>query len=73
MLKDLPQVQALSVSQKLELVDEIWMSMEDDAENLGISEEEKIILDQRWAEYLSDPSSALTLEQFKTRLGELRA
>lgn len=65
-LADLPQVRALSAEQKLELVDELWQDVARDLEKLEISAVEKELLDERWAAFLKDPSSALTLEQFKT-------
>jgi hypothetical protein len=39
---------------------------------LEVSTEAKGMLDERWAAFLQDPASALTLEQFKERLKALR-
>lgn len=72
-LTDLPQVQALSVREKLELVDELWKAVSEDLNALKVTQEEKDILDQRWDAYLQDPSSALTLDQFKLQMRALRA
>ena len=72
-LTELPQVQALSVREKLELVDEIWKSVAPDLEGLEVSAEDKVLLDQRWASFLDDPSTALTPEKFKEQLKAIRA
>lgn len=72
-LTGLPQVQALSVREKLELVDEIWISVASDLDTLEVSPEEKEKLDQRWADFIGNPSSALTPEQFREQLQAIRA
>lgn len=71
-LTDLPQVRALSAREKLQLVDELWLSVAPELDALEVSGEEKTLLDERWAAFLEDPASALTLEQFKDRLKALR-
>ncbi len=72
-LAEFPQILSLSVREKLELVDEIWKSASPDADLLDVSEEEKQLLDERWAEFLAAPEAALTVEQFKDQLELLRA
>jgi putative addiction module component (TIGR02574 family) len=71
-LVDLPEVRALPPSEKLELADELWTDAARDLESMGVPPQQQAILDRRWADFLSDPSSALTLEQFQERLRELR-
>jgi putative addiction module component (TIGR02574 family) len=71
-LSDLPEVQALAPEEKLQLVEELWQEIAGDLERLGVTPLEKEILDQRWAAFLRDPSSALDLDQFKRRVGEMR-
>jgi putative addiction module component (TIGR02574 family) len=71
-LTDFPAVQALSAQEKLLLVDELWLSVAPELDTLEVSEEEKGMLDERWAAFLKDPASALSLEQFKQRLKALR-
>ena len=71
-LTDLPEVQALSAREKLELVDELWKSLAAEWETLPVSDEEKRILDERWETFLQEPASALSLEQFRERLKALR-
>jgi putative addiction module component (TIGR02574 family) len=68
-LAELPAVLALSADEKLELLDELLLSV---AREIGsdISEEEKRLLESRWAEHLANPEKALTLEQFNEALDE---
>jgi putative addiction module component (TIGR02574 family) len=71
-LTDFPDVKALSAREKLQLVDEIWVSVAPELDALEVSAEEKGTLDERWTAFLKDPASALTLEQFKERLNNRR-
>ena len=71
-LSDLPKVEALPVREKLRLVDELWISAAPQLSALRVSAEEKAILDERWAVFLKNPESALTVEKFKQRLKGLR-
>jgi len=66
-LTELPAVLALSANEKLELLDELLQAV---ALDIGsdISDEEKRLLESRWAEHLVDPSRALTLDQFNEAL-----
>jgi putative addiction module component (TIGR02574 family) len=71
-LTDFPDVKALSAREKLQLVDEIWVSVAPELDALEVSAEEKGMLDERWTAFLKNPASALTLEQFKERLKKRR-
>ncbi len=71
-LADFPEVRALSAQEKLQLVDELWLSVAPQLVSLAVSREEKELLDARWAAFLKDPSSALTLEQFQEKMRKLR-
>ena len=71
-LRELPQVMALSTAEKLQLIDELWMSIEPELDQLEVSEEEKKLLDERWEKFLANPDSALTLDQVKERLAARR-
>jgi putative addiction module component (TIGR02574 family) len=72
-LTDLPQVEALSVREKLELVDAIWKNVSTSPEWMHVTQEEKDMLDARWADFLRDPGSALSVEAFKAKIHALRA
>ena len=39
-------------------------------EDVEISEEELLMLNERWEQYKASPESALTLEEFKKRLND---
>ena len=72
-LAELPQVLALSAREKLELVDEILQSVGSSIESMEVTQEEKDILDKRWSDFLKNPTSALTIDQFKDQITALRA
>lgn len=72
-LSELPQVQSLSVREKLELVDELWKAVSSDLDSMEVSQEEKDLLNERWSSFLQNPSSALSVDQFKKELNALRA
>lgn len=67
-LIDLPEPQNLPVREKLRLVDELWLSMTPELESLEVSQHEREALDERWATFLRNPRSALTLEEFQERM-----
>lgn len=71
-LANFPEVQHLPVREKLELVDELWLSIAPELDSLNVSEEEKVLLDERWAAFLKSPNSALTLGQFQEKMKALR-
>jgi putative addiction module component (TIGR02574 family) len=71
-LRELPQVMALSTAEKLQLIDELWMSIEPELDQLEVSEEEKKLLDERWEKYQKAPDSALTIEQMEALLAKRR-
>lgn len=72
-LTELPQIQALSVREKLELVDELWKAVSPELDSMEATQEEKDVLEERWAAFLQKPSSAFTIDQFKKELNALRA
>ncbi len=72
-LTELPQVQSLTVHEKLELVDDLWRSVSSEINTMEVTQEENDMLDLRWSRFLQNPSSALTVDQFKQELNALRA
>jgi putative addiction module component (TIGR02574 family) len=70
---ELPQVQLLSVREKLELVDDLWRAVSSDLDAMEVTQEEKETLDKRWSGFLENPTAALTVDQFKMALNALRA
>jgi putative addiction module component (TIGR02574 family) len=67
-LADLPEVRALSAVEKLQLVDDLWQEVAHDLGSLEVTQEQKAILDRRWAAFLKDPGCALSLDQFHAAL-----
>ena len=63
---------ALSTAEKLQLIDELWISLEPELNNLKVSDKEKRLLDDRWEKFLANPESALTLDQVKSLLAKRR-
>lgn len=58
----------LSVAERLELVETIWETLEQDGAVEPPSEELKRELDRRWAEHLRDPSAAKTWDETREDL-----
>ena len=71
-LAEFPQLQALSPRDKLQLVDELWIDVIHNVDSVEPSEQERSILDARWTSFITDPASAMTLEECKTRVRDLR-
>jgi putative addiction module component (TIGR02574 family) len=71
-LKELPQIMALSTAEKLELIDDLWISIEPKLQQIDVSGEEKKLLDDRWGKFLANPDSALTLDQVKALVAARR-
>lgn len=63
---------SLSVAERLQLVGDIWDSIAEEAnaapELLPLTEAEKVELDRRLAEYESDPSTAIPLDEGLDRI-----
>jgi putative addiction module component (TIGR02574 family) len=66
------QLDQMTIEEKLRLVDELWLSMTPELASLEVTPEDKELLDGRWAAFLEDPSSALTLEEFQQRMKATR-
>jgi putative addiction module component (TIGR02574 family) len=67
------QLDQMTIEEKLQLVDELWLSMTPELESLDVSQRDKELLDERWAAFLNDPSTALTLEEFQQRMKAIRS
>jgi putative addiction module component (TIGR02574 family) len=71
-LVDLPAVRALSIREKLELVDELWEDVGRGLDTVEVTALEKSILEQRWSQFLGEPASGLSLNEFKEKVETLR-
>ena len=64
------EIDRLTPTEKLLLVAEAWDSLSADVVSLPVTDAEKSVLDRRWADYLRNPGSALTQEEFDRRVDE---
>lgn len=69
-LAELPQLQTLSPAEKLELIGELWDSLEHPADFPALSNEVKALLDQRLAADDANPEATLTPEEFEKALDQ---
>ena len=60
----LHEITSLTPSEQLKIAQLIWDRLPDDF-GTDLSPAQQAELDRRWTEYKKDPSSALTLEEFK--------
>jgi putative addiction module component (TIGR02574 family) len=60
-------IDRLSVEERLQLIQEIWDSLDTDAETLPLTEAQKRELDRRIAALDADPSSAVAWEDVEAR------
>lgn len=72
-LADLPEVRALSAQEKLQLMDDLWQEVAHDLGSLEVPQEQRELLDQRWAAFLGDPNRALSLDQFNASIKTRRS
>jgi putative addiction module component (TIGR02574 family) len=61
-------IDQLSVPERLLLVEEIWDSIPDTAEELPLTEEQKLDLQRRVAAYEANPKAGSSWEEVKARL-----
>lgn len=60
-------ISGLPVDDQLRIVHAIWDRLPPEA-GTDLSEKQRQELDQRWASYLSDPSSALSEQEFRKQI-----
>ncbi len=59
----------LSVAERLQLVQDLWDSISELPDPLKLSEAENAELKRRFEDYKRDPSSSLSWEELKVRMG----
>ena len=64
----LKQLLALSLDDRIELVEELWDSIEKELEASPVPDSVKAEVDRRIDEYLADPSKALTYAEVRRRM-----
>ncbi len=67
-LEEKPQIRQLTKEEKLQLVEDLWDAIAAMPDDLPVSEEEKALLDNRFAAHVESPGDAMTLEEFKKNL-----
>ena len=63
----IPAVKQLSLRDKWLLANELWEEVEEHQQGLATSPEIMAVVEKRFAEYERDPSTAMSLEEFKRR------
>lgn len=64
-----PAVKQLSIDDKWMLANELWSEVEEHQEELTTNPEIVSLVEKRFAEFERDPSTAMTLDEFKRRFG----
>jgi putative addiction module component (TIGR02574 family) len=65
---DMDAIKRLSIPERVQLVQDIWNTLQPTVEQLPLTEEQKAVIDRRLEEHRRDPSSAVPWEQVKARL-----
>jgi putative addiction module component (TIGR02574 family) len=68
----LEQILQMSVNDRLELIDEIWRTLDETIDGLPLTEEQKRELDRRLAILDADPGRTKPWEQIRAELDERR-
>ena len=64
----LKQLLALSLDDRIELVEELWESIEKELETSPIPESVKMEIDRRFAEYDADPSKSVSYAEVRRQM-----
>lgn len=67
---DIREILKLSVSERIQLVEEIWDSIADHPESLPVTEAQKAELDRRLTDYRANPGQGRTWEAVRDSLDE---
>jgi putative addiction module component (TIGR02574 family) len=70
MAKSVADYRNLPTSERIQLVEDIWDRIAQDAKSLALTDEQRAELDRRWAEHERDPSSAIPWDQVRSELVE---
>lgn len=65
---DIKEILRLSVSERIQLVEEIWDSIASHPASLPVTEAQKVELDRRLADYRADPNQGRTWEEVRDSL-----
>ena len=70
LIEKLPEVQSLPVEEKWRLIDELWQNLAQQVEGAAPDTNVIAFLDNRFADYLADPSQARPMDETFARLAE---
>ena len=66
---DIEAIKRLSVSERVQLAQEIWDSLQPTAEQLPLTDEQADLLERRLRDHRRNPDSAVSWNDVKGRLG----
>lgn len=65
---DMDAIRRLSVAERVQLVQDIWDTLQPTAEDLPLTDDQREVLERRLAEHQADPVSAVPWETVRARL-----
>ena len=65
---DIPQIEKLSVPEKILLVEDLWDKIIADEHDIPVPQSHKKELSRRLSRYKTTPGNLLSLKEFKTRI-----
>ena len=70
LIERMPEVQRLSSEEKLKLAAELWGEIEGKQGEIAVDDSVYVLLEKRFAEFEDDPTTAVTWQDFKRRIGK---
>ncbi len=67
-VKDIPQIEKLSIPEKILLVEDIWDNISSEESAVPVPQSHTAELDRRLAKYKSGPGKLLSLDELKERI-----
>ena len=61
-------LEQLTVGERLQLIEQVWDSLRQRAGVLGLSQDERVLMEARRAEHRADPTSAVEWESVRAEL-----
>lgn len=66
--KDIPEINKLSIAEKILLIEELWESITRDEANVPVPQSHIEELERRLRRYIANPGDLLSLEELQKRL-----
>ena len=70
-MTEIKDILKLSINDRIHLVQTIWDSISEDAENQNISDYHKIILDRRLIEHENNPNNVISWDELKKNISKI--